>query len=65
MAFEKDFSFIVFFFPFLAALAAYGSSQARDRMQASAATYTTACGNAGSLTHCAIGELLILDRNEH
>ena len=55
----------LFFFSFRAAPVAYGSSQARDRIGATAAGYTTATampepklhlqptthGNAGSLTH--------------
>ena len=36
-----------FFFP-LATLAVYGSSQARDHIQAT----TVTCGDTGSLTHC-------------
>ena len=56
--------FFFFFFPvFRAALAAYGGSQVRDLIAAVAAslrhgqiravfaTYTTAYGSAGSLTH--------------
>ena len=53
--------FFKLFFLFRAAPTAYGRSQARGRLptpqsqqhqiQATSTTYTTACGNAGSLTH--------------
>ena len=41
-----------FFLLFLATPMANGSSQARDQIQATAATYTTAVANARSLTRC-------------
>ena len=41
----------LFFFLFTSTPEAYGSSQARDQIRAVAETYTTACGNTGSLTH--------------
>ena len=59
LSFFLFFSFF-FFGLFRATLAAHGSSQARGQIgaiamafgiQASSATYTTAHGNAGSLTH--------------
>ena len=41
----------LFIFYLLAAAAAYGSSQARDRIQAAVASNCCSSGNAGSLTH--------------
>ena len=52
-------TYLVFFFfylPFSALPMAYGSSWPRDKIQAIAATYTTAAAtltSGGSLTHCA------------
>ena len=46
----RDFYFYLFIF--LALLKAYGSSQARDGIQATAATYTTAAATPDPLTHC-------------
>ena len=54
--------FFIFYFCFLGPPVAFGSSQGRDQIgatpqpqpcqiQVESATYTTACGNAGSLTH--------------
>ena len=45
--------FFFFFFFNMAALLAYGSSQARDGIQAAAVTYTTAAAMSDTLTHCA------------
>ena len=42
-----------FFFSFMAAPMACGSSQARDQIQATAAIYTTARATLDPLTHCA------------
>ena len=42
---------IILFIFFTAALVAYGHSQVRGRIRAAAEAYTTAHGNAGSLTH--------------
>jgi len=44
--------FFFFLFFLRATLAAYGSSQANGWIWATAAAYTTARGNSGSLTHC-------------
>jgi len=46
-----DFLTVVFVFS-MAALLAYGSSWARDSMQATAATYPTAAAILDPLTHC-------------
>ena len=53
---HPQFLFFFFFFLFMATTAGYGSSQAREPqpwqpwIQATSATYATACSNAGSLT---------------
>ena len=46
--------YFTFFFPLLAISMAYGSSQARGRIQATSVTYTTAAATLDLyLTHCA------------
>ena len=47
-----DFFFFFFFFFLMAALVAYGSSWARDWIQAIVATYTTAAAMPDPLIHC-------------
>ena len=48
---SSPFLLSVFFFLLGAAPAAYGNSQARDRIRAELLAYTTAHSEAGSLTH--------------
>ena len=42
-----------FFFNFMAAPAAYGSSRAKDKIQVTATTYAAAAATPDPLTHCA------------
>ena len=50
-------------FPSLAATAAYGSFQARDQIQAAAATCAAAVATTGSLTHSAGPGILIVGQS--
>ena len=50
--FLSDWFEVLFLFGGLPTPTAYGGSQARGRIRAASATYTTAHSNAGSLTHC-------------
>ena len=50
---------IFFFFSFRAIPMAYGSSQARDWIWATAMTYTAAAANSDPLTHCLRWNLLL------
>ena len=49
---EESFFFFFLIFSFSAAPAAHGISWARDRIQAAAATYTTAAATLDPLSHC-------------
>ena len=50
---------------FMAALTAYGSSRARDRILGTASTYTTAAAVPNPLTRCATAETPIICFRSH
>jgi len=49
---NRDLLFKIFFLNFMATVAAFGSSWARDWIQATVATYTTAMATPDPLIHC-------------